>query len=265
MAILATLALLGGVASGWSIARRIAAGQESLLVTALAAIAAIALCLLEQRWAWVLQVTRWEDWVYFARVPLWVAIALLLGLAWWKAAGVRRRAIGFLMGLLLAYTVVEVVAPAFLPLFARQLSAEATGTGPYASEVQQSTGWSCGPAALAWALRLQGLPASEREMAVLSATVPLHGTSWPGMFRAARHRGLTATVRCPSTWEQLVQAPKPLLADWRLHGVTSHMLVVIAATPDTVTVGDPLCGKMTYTRDEYMSRWQRGLMTLQEP
>jgi predicted double-glycine peptidase len=95
--------------------------------------------------------------------------------------------------------------------------------------------------------------------------MPLHGASWPGMVRAARRKGLRPQVIAPATWERLLRAPKPLLADWRLNAVTSHMVVVIAATPQQVTVGDPLCGQLTYTRGDFLARWQRGLMLLGEP
>lgn len=264
MAILATLVLLGGVAATWLITRRVTKHRVGLPFTALLAVVAIALALLEQRRAWVPGLAYWRDWVYFARVPLWLAITVLLALAWWQAAGLRRRSIGLLTGVFLAYATAEVAAPALLPLFAAQLSAETMGTGPNAAEALQSTGWSCGPTALAWTLRLRGLQASEREMALLSATVPLSGTSWPGMFRAAHHRGLTATILYPVTWEKLQAAPKPLLADWRLNAVISHMIVVIAATPETVTVGDPLGGESTCHKTELLGHRQKRMMALGE-
>lgn len=263
MVYLAVAAMAGGMWLLWRQGPGWAADVRRQRVVGLVAVGVIAACLLGEKAAWSLKVMPWDEWTFFERVPLHLAILALLTVAWWDARARRRLALGVLTGVFLAYAGAEVSAPAFLPLVAGQLDATTWGEGRYAREVQQSTGWSCAPAALAWALRVSGVPASEREMAVFSAAMPVHGTSWRGMVRALHRRGFAAQIQSPANWEQLLSAPKPALADWRLNAATSHMIVVLAATPAEVTVGDPLLGETTYAADEFRSRWQRGLLTFE--
>jgi predicted nicotinamide N-methyase len=43
------------------------------------------------------------------------------------------------------------------------------------------------------------------------------------------------------------------------------MIVVIATEPNRVTVGDPMRGELAHTKAEFLARWERGMMTLDEP
>jgi hypothetical protein len=260
VATVAAVTMLSVVVLAWTRAPRLAINQRALRLTALGAVATIVCCLVDEKLGWSGRFWPWDDGAYFERIPLFAGIVVLLAVAWGSLRGLRRVAVATLGVVATLYCVLEVAGPVFLPLVAGQLDASAHGHGAYASEVQQSTGWSCAPAALAWALRLQGLPASEREMAQLSATTPLHGTFVRGMLRAAHLRGLPARAVYPASWETVVAAPKPALADWRYNAVTSHMIVVIAIAGDQVTVGDPLGGEVTYSRAEFLARWQRTLV-----
>lgn len=265
MPLVAALLVLVLLALIWRAAPYCVARRGLTVAAGLVAVAVIVGCLADEKTGWSLHVLTGDDWVFFERVPLHAAILALLALAWWGTVGRRRLALAVLTGVFATFAVLEVAAPAALPLVAGQLDGATWGQGRYAREVSQSTGWSCGPAALAWALRVRGCPASERQMALASGTMPLHGTTWRGMLRAVHARGLGADLQDPASWADLLHAAKPALADWRLNATTSHMVVVLAASDRQVKVGDPLLGQVDYTAAEFRQRWQRGLFVIRAP
>lgn len=208
-----------------------------------------------------LSVIPWDDAIFFDRLPLYVAIVLLLCLC---IRRLERPRMGTLVGTIVAifglYAVAELAAPIPLPLFSRQLSEETGGT----PEVTQSTGWSCGAAALAWAARLHGIPASERQMAELAVTAPLRGTSTRGMLRALHRVGLDARAIKPGSWEDVVAAPKPAIVGWRLSATVGHSVVLLEIDEerDVVRIGDPLAGEMEYSREQFLDGWMRDLIVI---
>ena len=162
-----------------------------------------------------------------------------------------RRAVGLLALIFALYVAAEVAGPMAIGAYAGRLNDKADGP----VQVWQSTGWSCGPAALAWALRLKGMRVTERDVAYLAATTPLHGTTDRGMLRAAHKLGQDAFALHRASWEQLAQAPKPVLADVRLSTILAHMVVVIDIEGDEVRVGDPLLGESWQSREDFRRKW----------
>jgi predicted double-glycine peptidase len=204
-----------------------------------------------------LRLVPWDDCVFFDRIPLYLAILLLLCICYQRLERGRRLLVA-VMGLFGAYALAEVGAPLAMPLYLDQLD-EATNGSP---EVHQSTGWSCGAAALAWAMRLKGIPASERQMAELAVMAPLRGTKVRGMLRAIHRMGLEAQARRRATWDDLSAAPLPALAGWRLSLTLGHVVVVIRIEGGQVVVGDPLLGEVTYSRQEFLRHWDRALVVM---
>ena len=238
----------------------LARGDRRFRATAIASVAIIAAWFAGYQVAYVaLRVIPWDDALFFERIPLYAAIVLLLSVC---VRRLERRivrvgvvTVGVIFSL---YAIAEVAAPIPLSLFADRLSAQTDGP----AEVTQSTGWSCGAAALAWAARLQGIPASERQMAELAAIAPLRGTSVRGMLRALHRVGLEARATKPASWEDVVAAPKPALIGWKLSRTVAHSALVLDVQGDRVTVGDPLAGRITYSREEFIDGWMRDLIVI---
>jgi hypothetical protein len=201
----------------------------------------------------------WDNVIFFDRLPLYVAIVLLLSICIRRLdRRVMRLAASTIAVIFSLYAIAELAAPISLPLFTDQLSPRTDGP----PEVIQSTGWSCGAAALAWAARLHGLPVSEREMSEMAVTAPLRGTSNRGMLRALHGVGLDARAAKPASWEQLVAAPKPVLIGWELSATVAHSALVLDVDGEQVCVGDPLAGEMTYSRSEFLDRWMRDMIVI---
>ncbi|NLO06745.1 MAG: hypothetical protein GX131_13040 [candidate division WS1 bacterium] len=209
-----------------------------------------------------LRLITWDDAIFFDRLPLYVAIVMLLSLCIRRLEReTMRRLVTVIVAIFAMYALAELAAPIPLPLFADELSGATDGP----AEVTQSTGWSCGAAALAWATRLHGVPASERQMAELAVTAPLRGTSTRGMLRALHRVGLEAQAIKPASWEDLDDIPGPALIGWKLTPTVAHAAVLLAVEGDEVIVGDPLCGQMRYEREEFMQRWLRDLIVISAP
>ncbi len=248
------------ISAAWASGRWLAATPRRFGWTAGACVAVIALWFYgHELTALFLRLFSWDDLVFFDRMPLYVAIILLLSVCRPRIDRDTTRTLVFVVAALFgAYSLTEMAAPLWLPIFADELSPQITGP----PEVLQSTGWSCGAAALAWTARLEGIPASERQMAELAVTAPLRGTSLRGMVRALHRVGLPATAFRGAAWDDLVAARKPAIVGWKLGATVGHSVVVLVIENEQVTVGDPLIGQVAYTREEFLSSWDHELIVL---
>lgn len=250
---------VAGAIGAWVAARALAAVECRTTTAGLSCVAFILLWFYAEELSDLgLRLITWDDYVFFERIPLYLAILLLLFTCHQRLERRVRLLVGIVIGLFGAYAVAEVGAPLPLGLYLNRLDESSTGR----PEVHQATGWSCGAAALAWAMRLKGIPASERQMAELAVTAPLRGTKMRGMLRAAHRMGMRAQARRGATWEQLLAAPKPALAGWKLSLTVGHVVVVIRVEDEQATVGDPLLGEVEYSRAELLGRWDRDLVAL---
>jgi len=245
----------------WPAAVKLARRDSSLYAAACVCIAAIAGWFGITEWTTLsLRLIQWDDYVYFERMPLFLAIVMLLGLCVERVRPRLRLPISVILLIFVVYALLEVTGPLALEVQVGKLGDEADGP----AEVYQSTGWSCGPAATAWALRLSGIPTTERECARLSATTPLHGTTTRGTVRAIHAHGLDAEVSVRAGWEHLIAVPKPALADTYIGAATGHVVVVLAADERGITVGDPLMGEQAYSREEFEKVWMRTVIEIGE-
>ena len=209
----------------------------------------------------------WDDFIFFERLPAHLAVLFILGLCWHLPSRVSRSLIAVLIVIAGGYGLLEISGPLLLPVYGSRLDETVapalsgavdtpTGKSPPV-ELTQSTGWTCGPAALAWAMQLKGLPVSEKQAAQLTATTPFHGTGDRGIVRAAHRLGMPARIVRKLSYEELTTLPHPCLVTWSLGGMVMHFIVVIEADERGVQVGDPMMGRMEYTKEEFLQKWQR--------
>lgn len=263
MALLATVLLAALAVADFRLARVLAARPRRAFVVAVAALLFLLSYLYFTLWNHLLANVPWHDFIYFERLPAHAAILLIVALCWYLPGRISRGTLLFLTLLGGGYGFLEVAGPMLLPVYASTLSDRVERLPNGDTEVIQSTGWSCGPAALAWALQAKGVPATERQLADLAASTPFHGTADAGLLRACHKLGLTAKMRRGLRFEELQALPKPCLVTWHLSGLVMHWIVVLEAGPDEVAVGDPMMGQVDYTREEFARKWMRDALVVE--
>ncbi len=190
------------------------------------------------------------------------AVLFILAVCWHLPSRVRRGLIVTLVAIAGGYGFLEISGPLLMPVYGSRL--DDTVAGPTRDlQVIQSTGWTCGPAALAWALQLRGLPVSEKQAAFLTATTPFHGTPDRGVLRAAHRLGLAAHMERGDSYEQLLRLPRPSLVTWHLGGMVMHFVVLIGMDERGVKIGDPMLGEVDYSKDEFLAKWGRSVVVLE--
>jgi hypothetical protein len=123
----------------------------------------------------------------------------------------------------------------------------------------QSTDFTCGPAAAVTALRYLGLPAQEGEIAVLSHASPVCGTMPWCLYKAISSRyssyGLDCHIRHFDSIAQL-RDEKVTLAVVRDAFLIDHCVAVLDVGDNTVTLGDPVLGRITMSYKDFSSVWR---------
>lgn len=189
---------------------------------------------------WVVVLRAWPG-IEFTAAPVGVFCALLQRriLKTRPAKDRFARHNGLLLAILLI--VAQYIAPIARP--ARPNWAEEWKDGV----CLQSDGYTCGPAA-ATIFRLHGIDLSEREVSRQVMLSALGSTPWY-LLRCLRRNGLEARL----IWESTPGAipPVPSIAAVRLLEADGtpgirHFITILAATPETLTIGDPLGGRFTW-------------------
>jgi predicted double-glycine peptidase len=123
----------------------------------------------------------------------------------------------------------------------------------------QTTSYTCGPAAAVTALSRLGIQAQEGELAILSHTSPIVGTMPWELYKAIEDRYASAGVDCRfrrfDSINQLKDADVTL-AIVRDAFLLDHCVAVIEVTDKTVTIGDPISGKVQMSYKEFQSVWR---------
>jgi hypothetical protein len=123
----------------------------------------------------------------------------------------------------------------------------------------QTTNYTCGPAAAVTALRQLGLPAQEGEMAILSHTSPVAGTLPWCLYRAIQDRyaaqGLHCQFRRFDSVSQLRDADVTL-AVVKDAFLLDHCVAILEVGDETVTIGDPVMGRVTMSYKEFENVWR---------
>ncbi len=123
----------------------------------------------------------------------------------------------------------------------------------------QSTNFTCGPAAAVTALRQLGLSAQEGEIAVLSHTSPVAGTMPWCLYKAIQNRygaeGLNCQFRRFDSVSQLREADATL-AVVKDAFLLDHCVAVLEVSDETVTIGDPVLGRVTMSYKSFEDVWR---------
>ncbi len=133
--------------------------------------------------------------------------------------------------------------------------------------VRQSTGWTCGPAALASVASGLGLDVSEADVARLAGADPDQGTPPEAMLDAAHQLGLQAVGQERMTLQDLAGELRQghpvivcLVAPWldstRVTADSGHWAVVVSADAGGFTLQDPATGTVRLTAPELLARWK---------
>jgi predicted double-glycine peptidase len=129
----------------------------------------------------------------------------------------------------------------------------------------QSTPYTCGPAAAVTALRQIGLEAHEGELAILSHTSPIIGTMPWSLYKAIQDRYADSGVDCQfrhfDSIKQLREADVTLVII-RDAFMLDHCVAVMEVGEKTVTIGDPMVGKIQMSHKNFMSVWRNYGITL---
>ena len=164
------------------------------------------------------------------------------------------------VSLLMVWVVFQVTAWPFLaPAFnCKRLAAIRTRIDPDGICLQ-STEFTCGPAAAVTALRKLGLPADEGEIAIVCRSSSAMGTPPDVLCAALRKRygcdGLVCEYRSFKSVAELKQ-PGFTLALVKFAFLLDHYVTVLEVGEQTITVGDPLNGRETFTHAEFARKWR---------
>lgn len=132
----------------------------------------------------------------------------------------------------------------------------------------QSTSSSCGPAALATLLLIHKIPATEQEMATLCYATQLWGTSLLRIAGALQHKvqNLLCSVdfiKCD--WQHLSKLSQPCIVDTRFSKYVNHVVVLMHMDSKQVVLGDPLQGRVIWSKEKFLHKWTGYAIILSEP
>jgi predicted double-glycine peptidase len=123
----------------------------------------------------------------------------------------------------------------------------------------QSTPYTCGPAAAVTALRQLGFQAHEGELAILSHTSPIIGTMPWDLYKAIEDRyaanGVDCRFRQFDSIKQMREADVTL-AVVRDAFMLDHCVAILDITDKTLTIGDPILGKIQMSYKDFQSIWR---------
>ena len=122
----------------------------------------------------------------------------------------------------------------------------------------QTTGSTCGPAAVVTVLRQLGIEAKESDLAIMSKCTLERGTTCEQLARAIKKlygkKGIDCSIRKFDSIDQLKETC-PMIAAINLSSVVGHYTVVLEVTEDKVIVGDPIAGKKEWPYEYFRNKW----------
>jgi predicted double-glycine peptidase len=197
----------------------------------------------------------WHEYVFYQRAWLVLAICVLIAICYRQSRRLVRLVLGTLVCCFIAYSVFDMGAPVLLRSCVERLDDDRQGAGP----VSQTSGWSCGAAATATLLRLNGVPASERQVAELAGTSPIEGTDIRGAARAVEilggAQGLVPHLRIGLPARDIAILRTPCTFEYKLYPTLWHVAVMMSIDGDIVDVEDPLLGRDKWTKEQLAEKW----------
>lgn len=188
---------------------------------------------------------------------------ILLITSLWRSANRRLRVLGTLF--LFSFLVQYCILPVLVPLVIRNQMARLDTVIDSDGICLQRTEFTCGPAAAVTALRRLHLTATEGELAVLARTTRFAGTPPDVLAETLQSRygkeGLQSEYRSFHSLEELRSAGLTL-AVIKFNFWLDHYVTVLEVTDKQVVVGDPLEGKVRYTRAAFEKVWRHSGVVL---
>jgi predicted double-glycine peptidase len=162
---------------------------------------------------------------------------------------------GFLVVVIAQHSVLPFLMPA---LFRSRLAALTTQIDQD-GVCRQTTRYTCGPAASVTALRRLGIEAAEADLAVRMYTSPTLGTPSDVVALTLQEQYGPRGVRCEyRSFDSIDELPRssPVLAVVKYGLLVDHFVTVLGVDNTHVTVGDPVLGKVAYSRATFENRWR---------
>lgn len=123
----------------------------------------------------------------------------------------------------------------------------------------QTTGYTCGAASAVTALRALGIETEESEMAIASRTTRRWGTTEQLLAEAIEGRYAKEGMHCECRGFGSVEEMRewcPVIAVVKHSFMVDHFVTVLEVDEETVTVGDPIKGRVTYSHEEFETQWR---------
>ena len=191
----------------------------------------------------------------FAIVGMLATMVLLPPTSRLAEARVRRLVYGFLV----LFVSTNAIWPFLCPILSRNHLLSLKTRFDNDGVCLQTTVYTCGPAAAVTALKRLNLSAEEGELAVLAHTSNATGTPPDILCNALRAKygpsGLDCGYRHFRSVSELLNSGLTL-AVIKFGPLVDHYVTVLDVTDDSVTVGDPLKGKVRFTHEEFAKKWR---------
>lgn len=138
-------------------------------------------------------------------------------------------------------------------------------TFPY---YKQTEAKDCGPTCIKMIAKYYGKIINTQQLRTLSETTR-EGSSLMGLSDAVESIGFKS-LGVKLTYKKLLEAPLPCIVHWN----KNHFVVVYKIKKNTVYISDPAHGLITYTKEEFLTRWignnateetEEGIILLVEP
>lgn len=133
---------------------------------------------------------------------------------------------------------------------------------------RQSRSFTCGPAAAVTALRQFGLEASEGRLAIAARTSPLIGTSPWNLYRAVKSHYKDTGLECSFRYlDSLDAVPDNSIALVVIKDAVliDHCVTVLDYNEQTVTLADPVEGRVLLPRSQFAQQRRKCGIILQRP
>lgn len=132
----------------------------------------------------------------------------------------------------------------------------------------QTTDYTCVPASMVTLLARRGVYATETEMARLAMTEVGSGTTDSRAILALQRKLAGTSMRVTyrqMTAQELISVPKPCLVQLDWGYFVSHMVPVLEATSERVTIGDPLAGTRRMFTADFVKQWKGQAIVVEGP
>ena len=183
-------------------------------------------------------------------------------------ARARMRTAMLNIGICLAFTIISISA--FFPLYWHYLNRKPfSNYSDKSGNIQQTTGFTCAPAAASMLLSRYGIRVSEGMLAERAGTNPIFGTNEYSLIHALESatsiRALKASAEHLS-YQQACALSRPFVAYILIPSIGGHAVLVDSLNSDKALISDPLTGSSDHISiNEFRQEWQGTAIWMSEP